>query len=421
MDRLDDLDLLRFLWVDNANLIRAKAVSLLSEPRPNLERTVRISQAMMAMPAFADTVIEQTGLLPTHDVTLVPDWTTLRRVGHRQAVVSCDIFDGEAPWAHCPRSFLRRMNDRARAAGMSIRAGTELEFSLLRDGAPIERSSFAQDWAFDAMAPLVHDLLTGLRAQAVDVAQIHPESGDGQWEISLRPLPIVQAADTIVASRQIIRAVAADHGMTVNFLPMTDAEAVGAGMHVHMSFTGDDSDGFGPFGDPFIAGVVEHLLPLVAATAPSPLSTARFRPRYWAGAFVGWGDDNKEAPLRVIRTDEGEPRDVEFKASDASANPYILLGCLLAVGLDGIARQVQLPAPLVGDPGLLTEAERHSQGIVAMPTDPFMALAEFQASGLFREAMGALHHSYCAVRRAELDHLRDLDIEDVIAVLVDKI
>lgn len=421
MDRLEDLDLLRYLWVDNANLIRAKAVSLLTEPRADLDHGVRISQAMMAMPAYADTVIEQAGLLPTHDVTLVPDWTTLRRMGNRQAVVSCEIHDGPLPWAHCPRSFLRRMDDASRAAGMHMLVGTEFEFTFLRDGEPIDTSSFAQDWAFDAAAPLVHDLLSVMLEQGLQVAQIHPESGRGQWEISLRPVPVVQAADSIVAVRQIIRAVASRHGMTVNFLPMTDAQAVGAGMHLHLSFTGDDADGFGPFGYPFIAGVVDHLPALVAATAPSALSTRRFRPRYWAGAFVGWGDDNKEAPLRVIRTDSGAPRDVEYKASDASANPYILLGCLLAAGLDGIERHTDLPDPLVGDPGLLTEEERHALGIVAMPTNPRVSLAAFADSALFGTVMGPLHGSYCAVHQAELDFLQDLSVEETIAVLVDRV
>jgi glutamine synthetase len=313
------------------------------------------------------------------------------------------------------------MHDKAEAAGLTIRVGTEFEFTVLRDGQPIDSSAFAQDWAFDTTASVVHDLLSGLRSIGLQVAQIHPESGDGQWEISLRPLPVVASADAIVATRQVIRAVTARHGLSVTFLPMTNAEAVAAGMHLHLSFTGDDNDGFGGYGAPFIAGAVDHLPALVAATAPSPLSTARFRPRYWAGAFVGWGEDNKEAPLRVIRTDSGAARDVEYKASDACANPYIMLGCLLAAGLDGIERGATLPAPLVGDPGLLSEEQRLAQGIVAMPSDPLAALATFRETRLFSEAMGALHHSYCTVRQAELEFLQDLSVDEVISVLVDRI
>lgn len=420
---LEDVDLLRFLWVDNANVIRSKSVPMVGSTPPwsTLDRAVRISQAQFALPVYADAVVFATGLLPEHDVTLAPDWTTLRQVSDGQAVVACDIVDGDRPWAHCPRTFLRRMDDRARDAGMDIRVGTEMEFSLLRDGVPIDNAAFAQDAAFDLDADVMRSVLRALRDQDVGVAQCHPESGPGQWEISLQHLPVVGAADAIIATRQTVRAVAARHGMTVSFLPMNAPDGVGAGMHVHLSFTGDPDDGFGQYGAPFIAGVLDHLPALLAATAPSLLSLRRFRPHYWAGAYQGWGNDNKEAPLRVVATDAGPPRDVEYKAGDATANPYVMLGCLLAAGLDGVATGAELPPPLVGDPGLLSDSERAELGINAMPSDPAEVLARFRSSPVFAEAMGDLHVSYSAVRQAEHDHLLGEDFQTLVDLVADRI
>jgi glutamine synthetase len=420
---LDDLDLLRFLWVDNANVIRSKAVPLVG-PRPalaTLERAVRISQAQFALPVQADSVVFAAGLLPEHDVTLVPDWTSLRRMGGGQAAVACDILDGDRPWGHCPRSFLRRMDERAKTAGMEIRVGAELEFTLLRDGAPIDNTAFAQDAAFDLDADVIRDVLHALQRQDLPVAQCHPESGPGQWEISLRHAPVVGAADAIVGARQTIRAVAHRHGMTVNFLPVTSPDGVGSGMHVHVSFTGDPGDGFGQYGGAFMAGVLANQPALLAATAPSLLSLRRFRPHYWAGAFLGWGDDNKEAPLRVVPTGSGAPRDVEYKASDATANPYVLLGCLLAAGLNGLETDAELPPPLVGDPGLLSDAERADLGIEPIPGDPREVLRAFRSSAVFAEAMGELHDSYCAVKQAEHDDLRGLDFEALAKLMMDRV
>lgn len=416
----DDLELLRYLWVDNANVIRSKGVPLYGH-QPDLDRGVRISQAQMALPIYADAVVPQTGLLPTHDVTLVPDWSTLRLVGAGQGAVSCDIHDGDSPWVHCPRTFLRRMDQRARAAGLAIRVGSELEFTLLRDGAPIDNFAYAQDAAFDVDAAVITELLATLHAQGVAVAQCHPESGPGQWEISLRPLSAVAAADAIVAVRQTVRAVAARNDMTVSFLPLVTPDGVGAGMHLHMSFTGDDDDGFGVHGEPFMAGVLAAMPALLAATAPSVMSLSRFRPHFWAGAFLGWGRENKEAPLRVVPTATGAARDVEYKSSDATANPYISIGCLVAAGLDGIERSRELPPPIVGDPGLLEESERSQAGIVAMPDSPADVLAAFGAASLFAEAMGSLHASYCEVQKATQDHMLGLGFDEVASIMIDRI
>lgn len=421
MSDLSGLDLLRFLWVDNANVIRSKAVPLFGADPGDLDSAVRISQAQMALPIHADAVVASTGLLPTHDVTLVPDWSTLRTVAATQGAVCCDMYDGDVPWGHCPRSFLRRMDQRASAAGMRLRVGSELEFTLLRDGRPIDAFAYAQDAAFDIDAAVITDLLSTLHAQGVAVAQCHPESGPGQWEISLRHLPVVEAADAIVGARQVIRAVAARHDMTVSFLPLVTADGVGAGMHLHLSFTGDDDDGFGSYGEPFMAGVLAAMPALLAATAPSVLSLDRFRPHYWAGAFLGWGRENKEAPLRVVPTGAGAPRDVEYKASDATANPYISLGCLIAAGLDGVERSAALPPELVGDPGLLSDAERVAAGIVAMPDNPAEVLASFHDAPLFADAMGALHSSYCEVQRAGQEQLLGLGFDEVAAVMIDRI
>lgn len=415
---LDDLDLLRFLWVDNANIIRAKSVP---SPTGDLERAVRISQAQFALPVYADEVVVEAGLLPTHDVTLVPDWGTLRRFDNGQGVVNCTIYDGKQPWEHCPRSFLTRMDAAATAVGLQVRVGTELEFTLLRDGIPIDTVAYAQDAAFDLDAAVVQDILHVLAAQGVQVAQCHPESGPGQWEISLVHLPVLAAADAIVAVRQVVRAVAARHGMTVNNLPLVTADSVGAGMHVHLSFANDPDDGFGEFGYPFIAGVLAAMPGLLAATAPSPLSLLRFRPRYWAGAYVGWGIDNKEAPLRVILTDDRRPRDVEYKSADITANPYILLGCLLSAGLDGVRREAVPPDPIDGDPGLLDDSQRAAMGLLEMPKDQTEVLAAFSESPTFAKAMGALHTSYAAVQSAGHEHFKGMAFEDIAAAMVNRI
>jgi glutamine synthetase len=112
---------------------------------------------------------------------------------------------------------------------------------------------------------------------------------------------------------------------------------------------------------------------------------------------------------------------VEYKASDATANPYVLLGCLLAAGLNGLETDAELPPPLVGDPGLLSDAERADLGIEPIPGDPGAVLKAFRSSAVFAEAMGELHDSYCAVKQAEHDELLGLDLEALAKLMMDRV
>lgn len=403
----------RHLWVDHGAVIRGKTA--------RSPGAVRISQAQMAIPVNADVVVAAAGLLPVHDVELVADWNSVRVLpfypGH--ATVACDIYDGGAPWIHCPRGFLRRMDQRAHTAGLDVRCGVELEFTLLRAEAAggqldgVDDTAFCMDAAFDHAGPIIDAIVASLEEQGLEVAQFHPESGPGQWEISLAPLPLLAAADAVIALRQTIRSLVTPHGLRPSFLPLLSPEGAGGGMHLHLSLRGD-LPGMGPDGEAFIAGVLEHLRELLAITAPSPISLQRFRPHYWVGAYAGWGVGNKEAPLRVVPDADGSWRDVEYKAADATANPFLALGCLVAAGLDGIGRGAVLPPPLQGDPGSFGEDERDALGAWPLAGHPRRALEAFASSGVLRAAMGEQFHSaHVAVRMADLDATQDWSFDAI--------
>jgi glutamine synthetase len=155
----------------------------------------------------------------------------------------------------------------------------------------------------------------------------------------------------------------------------------------------------------FIAGVLEHLPGLCGLTAPSFNSYHRILPQYWAGAFVCWGHDNREAPVRVPSVFWGMEEastNVELKAADASANPYLALGGLIAAGLDGIERGLEPPEPVEVDPATIDEAEREARGIHPLPATQAEALDALAADGVLMGELGpVLAESYLAVRRSE--------------------
>jgi glutamine synthetase len=157
----------------------------------------------------------------------------------------------------------------------------------------------------------------------------------------------------------------------------------------------------------FIAGVLEHLPGLCGLAAPSFNSYHRILPQFWAGAFTCWGFDNREAPVRVPSVYAGREEastNAELKAADASCNPYMAVGGLIAAGLDGIERGLEPPEPVQVDPAGMPGAERAARGIDPLPSTQKEALDALAADAVLTGAMGeALTRSYLAVRRSEWD------------------
>src|SRR6266513_2034633 len=155
----------------------------------------------------------------------------------------------------------------------------------------------------------------------------------------------------------------------------------------------------------FIAGVLEHLPALCGLTAPSFNSYHRIVPHYWAGAFTCWGHDNREAPIRVPSVFSGVEEastNVELKAADASSNPYLAVGGLIAAGLDGLERGLEPPEPVEVDPATIDEEERDARGIIRLPATQEEALDALEGDRVLIGALGpTLADSYLAVRRSE--------------------
>src|SRR5205085_1018788 len=105
-------------------------------------------------------------------------------------------------------------------------------------------------------------------------------------------------------------------------------------------------------------------------TCPSVNSYSRLAPNMWSSAFTCYGPDNREACVRVpsrFRGVEEASTNLEIKAVDGSANPYLALGGLLAALLDGVERGLDPGQPLDRNPAELSEDELSQCGIRRYP------------------------------------------------------
>jgi len=262
----------------------------------------------------------------------------------------------------------------------------------------------------------VDELAAALDAQSIPLEQYYAELGHGQQEISTAHAPALQAADEQLLVRETIRGVATRRELVASVAPKPWPDNAGNGCHIHFSLWDGDRnrfydpagpDGLSPTARAFIAGVLAHIPGLCGLTAPSFNSYHRIVPQYWAGAFVCWGYDNREAPVRVASTFQGDEEastNAELKATDASCNPYLALGGLIAAGLDGLDRGLEPPPQVDVDPAAIAEEERAARGIVRLPENQREALDALAVDAVLTGALGPeLTTAYLAVRRSEWD------------------
>ncbi len=182
------------------------------------------------------------------------------------------------------------------------------------------------------------------------------------------------------------------------------------------------SSGTGRYGmsaeaEAFTAGALAHLPALLAIGAPSPASYLRLIPSHWAGPFQVWGLENREAALRLITGSPGNPgaANLEVKALDQAANPYLVVAGLIHTGLAGIAAAATLPEPVNVDPASIPSDIQAQQGITRLPATLQAATDAFEADDVLQTAFGEpLTATIVDLRRAEVARFADATPEEIV-------
>ena len=414
--------LVRFLYCDNDSIIRGKATGI-SRLRERLATGIGLTVAMQAF-TLLDQLATVDGMGPVGEIRLVPDAQTfvVAPYAPHTGVVLVDMVTTEGqPYAADGRQFLRRMIESAAAHDLEVQAAFEPEWTLVTLGPdgpePFDRSLCFSSQGMQGTAAVIDDVVASLEAQDLGVEQYYPELGWGQQELSIGHAPALRAADNHVHYRETVRGVVQRHGLGASFAPKPWPDQPGNGCHLHFSawdptganrFAGTGQPhGLSELGRHFLAGVLDHLPGLLALTCASVNSYRRLQPQTWASAYRVWGPDNREAALRVASTfwgHEAESANIELKACDSSANPYLALGGVIASGLDGIDRGLEPPPPALVDPHTMTDAERAAIGATRHPRDLGEALRHLQEDRVLMEALGdRLATTYLAVKRSDIE------------------
>ncbi|MFN8622708.1 MAG: glutamine synthetase family protein [Chloroflexota bacterium] len=367
------------------------------------------------------------------DLRLVPvEATRVRLPAHGDRppldVVLGDLVHPDGwPWSCDPRrALLDAVAHLEERTGLRLKVAFEQELQL--EGLGSSGAPFSIE-ALRAAEPFGTRLVQVLHDNGLAPETWLPEYGHGQYELTMEPADPVIAADRAILSRVIIRDLAAAHGLRAVFSPVVRPDAVGNGTHIHLSLwdahdrpvtldpqTLELSDLAGRFA----AGVLAHAPALIGWTASSVISSIRLQPGRWSAGAAFVGRQNREALLRLCPLPSvagGRPpleaANLEFRAVDATANPWLALAALIRAGADGLERGLPTPPVVDGEVEALSPEERERLRIVPLPAGQLAALAALEADEAARGWFaGDLVTTHLAVRRSERQQLAGASPEE---------
>jgi glutamine synthetase len=359
-------------------------------------------------------------LAHTGDFLAVPDPNSYAPIPYREATARMHAFmraDGGSAWEGCPRTRLQQIVDAYAAQGLTVQVGFEAELMLFEPVGDGEYRPADADGMFtlnglDRHYTLWRRVIDSLHGMGVAVEQLGKEYGPGQYEATTRYAEPLKAVDDYLSFKEVVRALAREAGWVASFMPKPYAHLPGCGLHLHLSLwdlegkrdlsIGEaDNEPLSPLGRHFLGGLLTHAPALAGVGSPIVNSYKRLLPGSWSPAHICWGVGNRAALVRIPGM--GHRRHIEFRSGDNAANPFIFLIAVLAAGLDGVQNQIDPPAPVGEDVGLLLEEEAAARGITFLPRTLPEALGALEADGVIAEALGPVIFSeFLKVKRSEL-------------------
>jgi glutamine synthetase len=373
------------------------------------------------------------------DVIAIPDlasYMPLPFVRPGLAMVHCDAYVNGALHPFAPRVILREQIARAARLGLTVQAGAEVEYFLVRRD--VEGALHIADVRDNAAQPCydargltrMYDHLTAVADGMAELgwgpyASDH-EDGNGQFEQNFTHCDVLTTADRVVTLRYLISVLAERRDMTATFMPKPFSDRTGNGLHLHLSLWRDEHPAFpaagaadayalglSPLAYQFVGGLLAHAPALHALIAPTVNSYKRIGATTTASGAT-WAPPRKASyggndRTHLIRVPD-EHR-IELRGGDGSADPYLAAAAAIAAGLDGIDQSSDPGAPGRAPdqapelPRTLLDAVHAFEGDSVMrgvldAVDPTAGVADYYAQ-LKREEFYAWHNT---VSTWEIDH-----------------
>ena len=331
------------------------------------------------------------------DFELIPDLGTLRELPWQPGSV---LMLADVRWPDgsdvkpSPRQVLRGQLARLAERGWQAHAASELELIVFQDSyeqawdagyrglTPANRYNIDYSLLGTAkVEPLVRRIRREMAGAGLTVEDSKGECNLGQHEINFKYADALTAADQHVVYKTGVKEIAGQEGMAITFMAKFN-EREGSSCHIHLSLR--TAEGGALFADDeavfssFLAGQLAGTRELSLLLAPNVNSYKRFADRSFAPTAMAWGHDNRTCGFRVVG--HGASKRIECRIPGADVNPYLALSALVAAGLQGVDRGLELEPP--------EEGNAYDSGHPRVPSSLREARELFAQSALARDALG---------------------------------
>jgi glutamine synthetase len=386
--------------------------------------------------------LEVAELTGARDFIAVPDPTTFRLLPWAPGsawMLADAYYDNGAAVPFCTRQLCRRVLERLSQAGYHYVAGIELEFYIFKlldphlnaedcgwpPKAPEVRMlahgyQYLTENRFDELEPILDPLRSALLELGLPVRTMEAELGPGQCELTFDARCGIAAADNVVLARSAIKQICRRNGYHATFMCRPAlANIASSGWHLHQSLQdagsgensfvnrrphGDTHELLSPCGRRFVAGLLENASAACLLTTPTINGYKRYRPYSLAPNRIVWGRDNRGAMVRVLGGPGDPSTHIENRIGEPAANPYLYFASQIVSGMDGMARELEPPAPV--DTPYDTTARR-------LPASLVEAVAAFKGSALFRRELGDRFVDYLlTIKEFELRRFLSEEVTD---------
>jgi glutamine synthetase len=286
------------------------------------------------------------------------------------------------PLAICPRQLLKKIISKLKSAGYLAKMGVEYEWFNFKETPqtwaekkyiapePITPGMFGYSLLRSTLnQPFFEALLKELSQFRIPLEGLHTETGPGVLEAAILYSDPLEAADRGVLFKTATKEIAYRFGIMPSFMAKWNEALPGCSGHVHQSlwnekedtnlfFDSKDGNKMSPLFKSYLAGQLHCLGEILPFFAPTVNSYKRLVDGYWAPTKSTWGLDNRTTAFRVI---PGNPKSTRLEAriTGSDINPYIALAALLASGLYGIEKNLNLTQkPIVGSAYMDKTTER---------------------------------------------------------------
>lgn len=430
------LEVIRVSFVDQHGVLRGKTV-VASGLKAAFKSGITMTSTMLLKDTSHQTVFSvwesDAGFGEGHmtgagDVLMIPDPTTFKVLpwSSHTGWVLADLYHSDGSSVNIStRSILKKAQAQLNDLNLEFIAGLEVEFHVFKkDDTPLSVNAMGEpgglpsldlissgyqyltESCYDQMEEVFDLIRRNAEGMGLPIRSLEVEFGPSQCEVTFDPRPALEQADNMIIFRSMVKQVCSRNGLHATFMCRPRfKESIASGWHLHQSlvdvntgenmFTPEAGKAISDLGKHWIAGILDHAEESCILSTPTINGYKRYRPLTLAPDRIQWGRDNRGAMVRCLANPGDKASRIENRVGEPAANPYLYIASQILSGIDGIKRELEVPAPV---------SDRINSEAKQLPTSLQKALTAFTSGGFYADQLGKSFVDYYArIKQAEWD------------------